>query len=83
MPREVREGSQNQARNRITNQYFKDDTDLDENSIIYTSGSGAIFKPGIPVGTIKKFGTVKNEIKFFSNLSQLNFITLVSFKFKC
>ena len=61
-------------------QYFKDDTDLDENSIIYTSGSGAIFKSGIPVGTIKKFGTVNNEIKFFSNLSQLNFVTLVSFK---
>ena len=60
-------------------QYFKDDIDLDENSIIYTSGSGAIFKPGIPVGTIKKFGTVNNEIKFFSNLSQLNFVTLVSF----
>jgi len=61
-------------------QYFKEESNLDSNSIIYTSGSGAIFKSGIPVGKIKKSNLANNEIKFFSDLSQLNFVTLVSFE---
>ncbi len=61
-------------------QYFKEEKDLDNNGIIYTSGSGSIFKPGIPVGKIKKSNSENNKIKFFSDLSQLNFVTLVSFK---
>ena len=61
-------------------QYFKEEKDLDNNGIIYTSGSGSIFKPGIPVGKINKSNSENNKIKFFSDLSQLNFVTLVSFK---
>tara|TARA_B100000287_G_scaffold428554_1_gene480166 strand:+ start:733 stop:1581 length:849 start_codon:yes stop_codon:yes gene_type:complete len=60
-------------------QYFKEELDIDANSIIYTSGSGGIFKSGIPIGKLKKFKEINNEIEFFSNLSQLNFVTLVSF----
>ena len=60
-------------------QYFKEELDVDANSIIYTSGSGGIFKSGIPIGKLKKFKEINNEIEFFSNLSQLNFVTLVSF----
>ena len=60
-------------------QYFKENVNLEENSIIYTSGSGAIFKSGIPVGTLKIFSAENNQIQFFSDLSQLNFVTLVSF----
>ena len=61
-------------------QYFKEESNFDKDSIIYTSGSGAIFKPGIPVGTINKSNPENNEVKFFSDLSQLNFVTLISFK---
>ena len=60
-------------------QYFKEELDVDANSIIYTSGSGGIFKSGIPIGKLKKFKEINNEVEFFSNLSQLNFVTLVSF----
>ena len=61
-------------------QYFKEESNLNKDSIIYTSGSGGIFKSGIPLGTIKKSNPENNEIKFFSDLSQLNFVRLISFK---
>mgnify|MGYP001499572625 CR=1 FL=1 len=61
-------------------QYFKEESNLDKNSIVYTSGSGGIFKSGIPVGRIKKSNLENNEINFFSDVSQLNFVTIVSFK---
>ena len=57
----------------------QEELDVDANSIIYTSGSGGIFKSGIPIGKLKKFKEINNEVEFFSNLSQLNFVTLVSF----
>ena len=62
-------------------QYFKKDIILDTKSIVYTSGSGGIFKAGIPIGIITKVNlNYSNEVKFFSNLSQLTFVKLISFK---
>ena len=62
-------------------QYFKKDIILDTKSIVYTSGSGEIFKSGIPIGIITKVNlNYSNEVKFFSNLSQLTFVKLISFK---
>ena len=60
-------------------EYLQEDLEIQDKSIIYTSGSGAIFKPGIPVGIISK-KTEVNNVNFFSNLSQLTFVKLVSYK---
>ena len=56
-------------------QYFKTENILNEKKIVFTSGSGGIFKSGIPIGEINS-GV---EIKFFSDLSQLTFVKVVSF----
>jgi len=61
-------------------QYTQQDFDFQESDIVYTSGSGGIFKSGIPIGKIK-IDTNKNiKVKFFSNLSQITFVKLVSFE---
>ena len=64
-------------------QYLKEDLKIDLNSIIYTSGSGGLFKTGIPIGKIDYIES-KDEIfvKFFSNFSQLKFVKIVSYKKK-
>ena len=46
--------------------------------IVYTSGLGGIFKPGIPIGKINKEESVK--INFFSDFTQLNYVKIVSYK---
>ena len=58
-------------------EYFKKNYSINEKKIIYTSGSGGIFKSGIPVGEVES-----ENIKFFSDLSQLTFVKIVSFKKK-
>ena len=61
-------------------QYFKEDFSLAEKSVIYTSGSGGIFKVGIPIGIVdQKSLYLNNKVKFFSDLSQLTFVKLISF----
>ena len=55
-----------------------DDTLKDTDTIIYTSGLGGIFKPGIPIGKLSK--EKNNKIIFFSDFTQLNYIKIVSFK---
>ncbi len=59
--------------------YIKDDlaAELTDKSIVYTSGTGAIFKSGIPIGRLsitedeksKKFG-----VDFYSDFSQLKYV---------
>ena len=62
-------------------QYFKNKDDISDYSLIYTSGSGGIFKPGIPIGYLDKRKDKENEeVKFFSNLTQLTFVKLILFK---
>ena len=54
---------------------------IQDKSIVYTSGSGGLFKPGIPIGTYHKETEESYEIvNFFSKLSQLTFVKLVSFE---
>ena len=60
-------------------EYVQSEVSIEDKSIVYTSGSGGLFKSGIPVGIYHK----KNEeekIIFFSKLSQLTFVKLVSFQ---
>ena len=61
-------------------EHTKDDIGEDLNeieSIIYTSGLGGLFKPGIPIGRIYKDS--ENKIDFYSDFSQLDFIKITSF----
>jgi len=62
-------------------EYLETDIIIQDKSIVYTSGSGGLFKPGIPIGIYHK-GTEENYevVNFFSKLSQLTFVKLVSFE---
>ena len=46
--------------------------------IAYTSGLGGLFKPGIPIGKIKK--NKLGKIIFFSDFTQLNYVKIISYK---
>ena len=59
--------------------YLKDDYIIEENSILYTSGSGGVFKAGIPIGKIKSVKLDIKNVDFFSDFSQLKFVKVVSF----
>ena len=62
-------------------EYLEADLLIQDKSIVYTSGSGGLFKPGIPIGTYHKETEESYEIvNFFSKLSQLTFVKLVSFE---
>ena len=64
-------------------EYLETEVEIDDKSVVYTSGSGGIFKSGIPIGIYNKENTnLKEEEKiiFFSKLSQLTFIKLVEFE---
>ena len=60
-------------------QYIRDENYIEDNSLVYTSGAGGIFKSGIPIGKITKIDNYIN-VKFFSDFSQLRFVKLVSFQ---
>jgi rod shape-determining protein MreC len=50
---------------------------LEKNSIVYTSGTGAIFKSGIPIGKLKILedgSTSKINVEFYSDFSQLKYV---------
>ena len=65
-------------------EYTKDDYDQkikDKKIIVYTSGYGGLFKPGLPVGKIindKK--TNENIVTFFSDFRQLDYVKIVSYE---
>ena len=62
-------------------EYLESDIFIQDQSVVYTSGSGGLFKSGIPVGIYYKKTENENEkVKFFSKLSQLTFVKLVSFE---
>tara|TARA_B100001121_G_scaffold305320_1_gene322455 strand:+ start:21 stop:869 length:849 start_codon:yes stop_codon:yes gene_type:complete len=46
--------------------------------IAYTSGLGGLFKPGIPIGKIKK--DTMGKINFFSDFTQLDYVKIISYK---
>ena len=62
-------------------EYLESDIFIEDQSVVYTSGSGGLFKSGIPVGIYYKATENESEkVKFFSKLSQLTFVKLVSFE---
>ena len=62
-------------------EYLETDILIKDKSIVYTSGSGGLFKSGIPVGIYHKETEEDSElVHFFSKLSQLTFVKLVSFE---
>jgi len=61
-------------------EYLESEVLIQNESIVYTSGSGGIFKSGIPVGIYNKKNTEEQTVTFFSKLSQLTFVKLVSFE---
>ena len=61
-------------------EYLESEVSIENESIVYTSGSGGLFKPGIPVGIYNKKNTEEQTVTFFSKLSQLTFVKLASFE---
>ena len=60
-------------------QYIKDGISdgFNEQSIVYTSGTGAIFKSGIPIGKIKNTENDLSKefnVEFYSDFSQLKYV---------
>ena len=50
---------------------------LVDDSIVYTSGTGAIFKSGVPIGKLQSFGESsvnEYEVEFYSDFSQLKYV---------
>ncbi len=57
-------------------QYSKEKISLQAGNTVYTSGSGAIFKSGIPIGKILE----KRKVSYFSDFSQLRFVKVIAFE---
>ena len=54
---------------------------IERENIVFTSGSDGVFDDGIPIGKITK-NEGKFYVKFFSDLSQINFVTVINNKKK-
>ena len=66
-----------------TIQYIRQQSLIENEAIVFTSGAGGLFKSGIPIGTINKDPiNSKINVNFFSDFSQLRFIKITSFKEK-
>ena len=60
-------------------EHTKDDIEedlKDQDVIIYTSGLGGLFKPGIPIGKISI--DTNNKVEFFSDFTQLDYVKITS-----
>ena len=57
-------------------QYSKENLPINTGNIVFTSGTGGLFKEGIPVGKIAEINN-KKIINFFSDFSQLGFVKVV------
>ena len=62
-------------------QYTKNNIPLKNGSVLYTSGTGSLFKPGIPIGKINNIEDISN-VDFFVDLSQLRFVRILFLKEK-
>jgi len=61
-------------------QYYKKNDIIEDQSIIYTSGTGGLFKAGIPVGILNSnYLNEQNKVEFFSDYSQLKFVKIFSY----
>ena len=61
---------------RPTLKYLPENHTVKDGDKIYTSGKGAIFSPGIPVGITKVKGG-KIAVSLFSDLSQITFVNII------
>lgn len=63
-------------------QYNKNESIVESDVIVYTSGIGDLFRAGIPVGkiTINNSENEDQKIEFFSDFEQLKFVKILSFK---
>ena len=64
-------------------QYIKENYELENDSEIFTSGSGGIFRSGIPIGKTfadENIGFDTIKVKFHSDFSQLRLVKIVSFE---
>ena len=62
-------------------QYTKEKYIIDKESVVYTSGSGGLFKSGIPIGIIKNIDLdIEQKVSFFSDFSQLRFVKIASYE---
>ena len=61
--------------------YFKENTPINDSDLVYTSGDGGFFNPGIPVGVVKQ-----DEESFYivplNDLSQIQYINIYINQFK-
>ena len=60
-------------------QYTKNNTQINTDSIIYTSGAGGLLKPGIPVGKIYNIEN-QNLVDFFVDFTQLRYVQVSSYE---
>ena len=64
-------------------QYIKDRNFIGDSDeiLVLTSGSGGLFKSGIPIGKVKKISDADNRatIEFKADFSQLKYVRIVSF----
>ena len=61
-------------------EYTKDEyieNQIEKEAVVYTSGLGGIFKPGIPIG---KIANNSEQLTFFSDFGQLSFVKIVEFQ---
>ena len=62
-------------------QYIKKESVINDKAIIYTSGSGGLFKAGIPIGRMDSYTPDKEKlVYFYSDFSQLTFVKIKSLK---
>ena len=52
---------------------------IEEENIVFTSGSDGVFDDGIPIGKIAEIEG-KFYVEFFSDLNQINFVTIINHK---
>jgi len=62
-------------------QYAKNKMPKNGEGVIYTSGTGGLLKPGIPIGKINYSENQKNVV-FFVDFSQLRFVRILSYSEK-
>ena len=61
--------------------YLKENLSFNDNDLVYTSGDGGYFNPGIPVGVIKKENN-SVYINLLNDLSQVQYINIFINQFK-
>ena len=57
--------------------YSKNELNLDQNAIVYTSGLGGNFRAGLPIGKVNN-QIERLAVQFFSDLSQLSYVKIQS-----